>query len=545
MKLFSSLTGGALYDRFCKVRANFYEKIDETVHAATYEGEHELLYAEPEFTGKFMDICAYYYERERDERALKKGMAVIDSIKRNIRSDGYLGMLGAGNERKKFSVWNHAFTLYGLTRMYTATKDETIRELVIRAADWILCTFTGEGHPDILEASNKGCENITCFFSMLCAYEVTGERSYLDFVGDTIAYCETTDMNLLSFDNVLSLRSQKGIEMLVVYLGVLKYGILTQNQRALDAARRYFEDLRKTQIRNTGNGTIRESWTENGNAPRLMPTEEKPNETCVAVGLVELSASLFYVFRDARYLDDIEKSLFNHICGSLEKSGSDLAYYQGNYGKKIYRTAGGFYQCCRYRGFTLFSYLNEMLYYFDGETLIPMIYATSELACDGVFCKQSTDFPCDGSVTLAIKNDRPVTLKLRVPTWCKAYSLTVNGKNADILPEEQYLVLKLLQGEHEVVLCMKETVEVQAHTIDGSAYLSITCGPMLMTHDTHFGGALWQPLAADASFVRADPKGEAMIKLCGDEMTLVDFASAGSNDPQNDLYTVFIPQKGV
>ena len=34
-----------------------------------------------------------------------------------------------------------------------------------------------------------------------------------------------------------------------------------------------------------------------------------------------------------------------------------------------------------------------------------------------------------------------------------------------------------------------------------------------------------------------------MIKLCGREMTLIDFASAGSNDPQNDLYTVFIPKK--
>ncbi len=59
MKHFSSLTGGILQDRFQKIRANFYDEIDENVHAATYDRvERDLAYAEPEFTGKFMDICA-------------------------------------------------------------------------------------------------------------------------------------------------------------------------------------------------------------------------------------------------------------------------------------------------------------------------------------------------------------------------------------------------------------------------------------------------------------------------------------------------------
>ena len=174
MDSFSSLSYGALHDRFDVVRANFYHKIDETIHAATYVGEHDLLYAEPEFTGKFMDICAYYYAREGNAVALKKGMTVVDSIAKNIRSDGYLGMLAKGCERRKFSVWNHAFTLYGLTRMLAVTNDPAIRSLVIKAADWICHTFTGEGCPDILDATNKGCENITCFYAMLCAYEATG-----------------------------------------------------------------------------------------------------------------------------------------------------------------------------------------------------------------------------------------------------------------------------------------------------------------------------------------------------------------------------------
>ena len=538
---YSRLTSGILYDRFEKVRANFYDKIDENIHAATYEGEHELKYAEPEFTGKFMDICARYYEREGDVRALKKGMAVVDSIEKNIRADGYLGMLGEGNEYERFSVWNHAFTLYGLTRMYSATGDDRIKALVIKAADWILSAFMGEGCPDILDAINKGSQHISCLFPMLCAYEATGDKRYLDFVGRVIDYCETTDMNLLSFDSILTLRSQKGIEMIVVYLAVLKYGHLTGNEKAIKAAERYFEEVRTTQIRNTGNGTIYESWTPGGNAARLMPTEEKPNETCVAVGIVELALALFYTFPEAKYLDVIEKTLFNHMCGSLEKSGSDLAYYQGNYGRKIYRTAGGAYQCCRYRGFTLFSYLNDILWYCDGKTLIPMVYTSSKFEKDGIKCEQTTDYPKSGVINFKVSTSTPITFKLRVPEWCESRELSVNGNKTDAIAKNGYVTLELGAGDSDITLLLEEKTVISKHEIDGKNYISVNYGPMLMAHDTHFGGELWQEIGENAIFTPSPAGDEAILRLDSEEMTLVDFASAGGNDPENDRYTVFIP----
>ena len=539
----TNLCGGVLGACFQKVRQNFYEKIDETVHAATYAGEHELKYAEPEFTGKFMDICACYYEREGDVRALRKGMAVVDSIERHIRADGYLGCLGEGNEYKMFSVWNQAFTLYGLTRMYEATGEERILRVVRRAADWIVNAFTGDGTPDILDAGNKGSQHISCFFAMGRAYAVTGDRAYLDFIKKVLDHCETTDMNLLSFDNILALRSQKGIEMLVIYLGILQYGRMTGELRAVEAARRYFDQVMRGQIRNTGNGTIREEWTENGNAPRLMPTEEKPNETCVAVGIVETALALFDDSPRAEYLDVIEKVMFNHMVGSLEKSGGDLAYYQGNYGRKIYRTAGGMYQCCRYRGFTLFSYLWRMLYHYDGDTLIPMIYTPSTFETEGVRCRLITEYPAEGELRFEVKNRVAITLRLRIPRWCEGFTLFVDGKICDEMPADGYVDVVLAEGEHEVILVLREDVKVMHHTIEDKPYLSVEYGPLLMAHDTHFGGELWQSMSPDVKPRRVRAGDQSTVRLVADGMTLVDFASAGGNDPENDLYTVFIPEK--
>ena len=51
-------TEGILYQCFEKVRRHFYDTIDASLHAKTYEGAHDIHYAEPEFTGKYLDICA-------------------------------------------------------------------------------------------------------------------------------------------------------------------------------------------------------------------------------------------------------------------------------------------------------------------------------------------------------------------------------------------------------------------------------------------------------------------------------------------------------
>ena len=81
------------------------------------------------------------------------------------------------------------------------------------------------------------------------------------------------------------------------------------------------------------------------------------------------------------------------------------------------------------------------------------------------------------------------------------------------------------------------------HWIDGKRYLSVEYGPLLMAHDTHFGGDLWQPLSPKVTPRLCKSNGIELLRMEADGMTLVDFASAGGNDPENDLYTVFIPEK--
>lgn len=532
---------GILADCLAKVRRNFYERLDANRHAAVYVGTFDESYAEPEFTGKFLDLCAYYYETEGDERALQKGMTVVESIQHHQREDGYLGCLEKGKELVAFSFWNHGFTLYGLTRMYEATQDMRIFMLVRRAADYVLSVYQNPSNPDILHASHNGSQNISCLYAMGRAYLVTKDMRYLQFIERVLIHCEKGQMNLLSFKNIFELSSKKGIEMLVVFLGVLQYGQITENETVIAAARRYWDGIWKTQIRNTGNGTVGEQWIENGNAARLIPTEEKPNETCVAVGWAELSLSLFHTEKKPRYLDAIEKTLFNHMIGSLDKNGEDLAYYQGNYGKKIFRTDDGAYQCCRYRGFTLFTYLKSYLYSYENDCFIPLIYCPSAFHAPDLSIIQDTVYPANGLLSFTVKNEqRPQTMKLRIPIWCHEWHLTgATGEQT----ADGFLTIALPVGSYQICLDITMSVVKEEHTINGKQYLSYTYGPLLLAADTHYGGPLWCPADADAPVIPIETNGSSLVHFITDGIHLVDFASAGSNAPSNDQYTVFIPKK--
>jgi len=462
------LDGGILADCFSKIRDNFYNVIDENIHKRVYYGTYPVKYAEPEFTGKYLDICARYYETEGDARALQKAMTVVDGIAENIRENGHICSYAPGNDLEYFGIWNHTFTLYGLSRVYEATGDKRVLSLAERAADFLVNLFMGENAPDILDAINQGSQHISCLHAMCRMYLITRKRSYLDFIEFVLDRCEKSDMNLLSFDNILALRSKKGIEMLVVYLAVLTYGLMAERPDAVAAARRYWQGIRDSQIRNTGNGTVVEFWTENGNAHRFMTTEQKPNETCVAVGWSELSLSLFFAEPRAEYLDELERTVFNHMAGSISNDGRDFAYYQGNYGKKIFRKAEGLYQCCRYRGYTLFSYLPSFLFYDDGETLIPALYGASSYEKDGLSVKEITDYPVSGQITLKIENRRaPMTLCLRVPAWCQKYTLTQNGAPLSLTPTEGFLTLALAEGESEYTLTLDTSPRCERVQIDG------------------------------------------------------------------------------
>ena len=110
----SVLSSGVLHEYRRKITETLIYNVDANLHAKTYIGnEGNDMYAEPEFTGKYLDLCMKLYRTYKDEGALQNARKVVDSILKNQRTDGYLGCLPEGKEFLNFGVWNQAFNSTG------------------------------------------------------------------------------------------------------------------------------------------------------------------------------------------------------------------------------------------------------------------------------------------------------------------------------------------------------------------------------------------------------------------------------------------------
>lgn len=481
MYLKSELTAGLLYEYRQKVIDNLIYKVDADIHADTYTvRENNDMYAEPEFTGKYLDLCMKMYRTYKNETALENAKKVVDSIVKNQRADGFLGCLPEGKETLNFGVWNQAFTVLGLVSYYKETGDERALEAADKSVCYTMDYFM-DGKADILDALNGGTQHISILYFICLLYKATKNekyKKYILFIVDTI---KKSDLNFFDFEDILELRTRKGIENLIILLGILEYADIFGDEEAVLSVEKYWQQVADTQIRNTGNGTLTEFWTEGGNGCMLLGPDIKANETCVAVGWIQLSLALFCLKQDVKYLDQIDKSLYNHMLASISEDGSDFAYYQPNYGKKIKTKEVGLYKCCRYRGFTLFSYMDEMLYFENERTLIPMLYTSNHYCSEDVEVIMETNYPFEGMIKLAAIAQKAKVLKLRVPKNCAVTELVVNGIKQNFEIIDGYILIELYRRiPVRVEMILENQLTIEYGNIEGTEYVAFTNGCVLL-----------------------------------------------------------------
>ena len=537
---------GLLGEKYRTIREHFLRNVSPEVHAKTYVGLHDMYYAEPEFTGKYIDLCTQLYRDNPDSPFLDYAARVVASVLENQREDGDVSALESYDSW--FPVWNQVFTIFGLLSYYDVTREAKVLSAAEKSARSIMAHFEGEKIPHFLDTVNDGSEHLCFLLPLSMLYAITGKEEYRDFAEYLLAYLEITDMNLVSFADILQLRSKKGIEMLLAYLGLAHFGRVTGNAAYIAAADRYFRQVNDTQIRNTGNGTLHEFWSENGNAPVMLPNEDKPNETCVAVGFCELALALFEQNPDGVYLDAVEKSLFNHILGALSSDGKDFGYYQGNFGVKVTQTREGQYQCCRYRASDFFAHMPDMLYYEKDRVVIPRIYAPSVYKNGDIILTQKTDYPKNGEVSFVMTAQKPFVLRLRIPAWCKAYLLRVNGeakrplRKAELQGQKGLLTLYIPAGETHVSLSLCMDIAKEEGKIDGKDVVSFRYGPLLLVKDSRVSDMDTAYRHGAGMLLPGD--GHSLVMAKAGNTVLVDYASAARVHMGEDTFLTWIPADG-
>ncbi len=528
-----TLHGGRLGEMYETVTRAFLDKIDPAIHINAYVGEHSGGFAETEFAGKYLDTCVNYAKYLRavgriseSDKALDHAKAVVNSIILNQRDDGYIGGLSAGGEANAFSVWNQAFTMLGLVSYAELTGDEAAKNAAVRIAEYNALLFMSGKH-DISDGGNNGSQHLSILLPLVRLAKISDNQTVKLFAHYIVSKIKASDNNFFSFDSILDLRSKKGIENFVILIGILEYGKLYEDPEALPACEKYWDELKRTQIRENGNGTRFEVWTENGNSPAMLGLDVRPDENCVAVGWIEFSLALYFETNDPKYIDAVEAALYNHLLGALDDEGTDFAYYQPNFGRRVTKTSESMYKCCRYRGFSAASHLPDMAVKADGDTIRVMVYMNADYD-DGEFrLAERSEYPYNGKVTFGLDFESGLhrTLILRVPESAKGASVLLDGKELETKHEPGEIRLSVsADGHHELEVIFDLSPEKRPVTIDGTGRIGLTYGPLLLAANAS-GGESFDDIRVDKTAEPIRDKDHFGFNVGGVDFT--DYASAG------------------
>ncbi|MBQ7383523.1 MAG: glycoside hydrolase family 127 protein, partial [Clostridia bacterium] len=109
---------------------------------------------------------------------------------------------------------------------------------------------------------------------------------------------------------------------------------------------------------------------------------------------------------------------------------------------------------------------------------------------------QRTKYPVEGAVKLTVEGTERVAV--RIPAWCDKWSIRVNGKTENPVPEKGYIYLP--SGEIELDFDMTPyAIETSPHVQDDSGRVAIKRGPVVYCLEGVDNGADLRDIHIDLS----------------------------------------------
>ena len=429
--------GGQLSERFATNLEGRLLHVDEAGLLDGFRqrpGKHAWI---GEHIGKFLDAGTRVYRYNKDARLKTLMDRMVKELLATQEADGYMGTYTAAEKWTSWDVWSHKYNLMGLLAYYQTTGAEASLHAAVRIGNLLDNTF-GAGKKDLIAAgTHVGMAATSVLGPMVELYRATGDARYLAFCKYILnAYDQQNGPGIVSTlaktGSVLKTANAKAYEMISNLLGLVKLYEVTGDKTLLDTATTAWKDISENRLYLTGSTSSKEHFQE----AHFLPGEIKNNiaETCVTVNWLELNIELLSLSGEAKFADQIEKTVMNHLLAAQDAKNGDFSYYTPLNGSKPY-TPG--INCCVSSGPRGISMLPELAWgQLDGSPAVTLYTAgkarQTVATADGpieVQLRAKTDFPKSGNVTFELKNSRSgkFPVFLRVPAW--ATTFTVSGES--------------------------------------------------------------------------------------------------------------------
>ena len=456
--------------------------------------------------------------------------SVLDVVGAAQESDGYLYTARTINPEhphgwaadKRWAAEEHAsHELYNLGHMvdaacahYQATGSDKFLNIAKRYADCVIKEVgAGEGQACVVPGHQ------IAEMALARLYVLTGEKKYLDEAKFLLDYRGKTKIKNIYSQSDKPVVDQTeawghAVRAGYMYAGMADVAALLGDSTYIKAIDTIYENIVSKKYYLTGGVGARHQGEAFG-ADYELPNLTAYNETCAAISMVYLFERMFLLHGDAKYIDCLERTLYNGVISGMSVDGGKFFYpnplssdghYRFNADNTMTRQPWFGCACCPSNLCRFIPSMPGYVYGVRDNNLYVNLFAanTATIKVNGkdVTLEETTQYPWDGDISIKVLQNKAkqFNMLVRIPGWVQSkvvpsdlyafnddifstYEVSVNGQKVEGELENGYLVINRNWKKGDVVRIHFDmpvrTVVANPRVSDDRGRIAVERGPLV------------------------------------------------------------------
>jgi DUF1680 family protein len=383
----------------------------------------------PELEAYVDDLIEKFAAAQEDDGYLYTARTIDPA---NVPDPESSGLERWSNLRLGHELYNVGHMYEAAVAYYLATGKRPFLDVAIKNADLIDAVFGENKRRDV-----PGHQEIE--IGLVRLYQVTDDEKYLKlakFFLDERGQANGRDIYGSYCQDHLPVTQQAesvghAVRAVYMYAGMADVATLTGAEDYISVVKTIWDNVVSKKLALTGGIGARHDGEAFGDDYEL-PNLTAYNETCAAQANILWNHRLFLLTGDAKYIDILERTLYNGFLAGVGMDGQSFFYvnplscdgqYQFNRFSHLTRQPWYDCSCCPTNVVRLLPSLSGYIYAVQDDTLYVNLYMTNSATIDvnkiPVRISQETSYPWNGNIKLKIEtaSKSKFSLRLRVPGW--------------------------------------------------------------------------------------------------------------------------------
>ena len=432
---------------------------------------------------KALEAIAYSLKNNPDKALEEKADEWIAKIAKTQQPDGYINTYftltpseNRWTDMNRHEAYCGGHLIEAGIAYYNATGKRALLDVGIRFADHMDAMF-GPGKRNWV----PGHQEIE--LALVKLYKVTKNDKYLklsDWLLNQRGHGHGTWSNPQQVQDLKPLTeltkvTGHAVRAMYYFTAAVDVAALTGNMDYVKTMKTLWEDVVYRNMYVTG-GIGQTRRGEGFTSDYDLPNGSAYCETCASVGMVFWNQRMGKLTGESKYVDILEKSLYNGALAGISLKGDRFFYVNPlSSGNQTERQEWFGTACCPSNIARLISSLGNYIYGYSDNSVWVNLFISSKttipLKGKNVKMQIETNYPWDGIVKMtvdAVKKSQEFTLRIRIPGWVRGEaspgglyhyhepqttvcSLSINGKTAPYTEENGYAVVKRTWNPGDVV----------------------------------------------------------------------------------------------